>query len=106
MRIERVVFAKQKTNLQLGIAASGANPKLVALLEMMLAHEFLRHRDSIRAAEPPLDVEATRVETRGLKGPESGVGKNVDAENFEIIAAKIRQRNKPMHQRRRRRNSR
>src|SRR6266513_1873851 len=100
MRVERVVFSQEKTDLQFGVAPAGPDPDLVALFQAMLAHEFFRHRDGVRRTEPALNIHRAGVEVRRIKSAERRVAENVDAEDLEIIAGKIAQRNKTMDQRR------
>src|SRR4051812_32728311 len=101
MRVECFVPLQEKTDLQLAVAAVCPDSKLLALLQSMLAHKFFRDSDRVRRAEPALNGESARVEVRRIESPEGRIRENVNANDFEIIAGKIPQRNKPMDERRR-----
>src|SRR6478672_9457795 len=95
VRIEAVVFSNQKTDLELLFASSCPHPDLVTRLEAMLPDEFLRDRDRVRSTEPALNIEVAGFEIRRIEGAERFVGENVDAEDLEVIPAKIRKRHEP-----------
>jgi hypothetical protein len=52
--------------------------------------EFLRDRDGARRAEPALDVEFAAVKISRIKGAERSVRENIDPENLQVLAGKIR----------------
>ncbi len=73
---------------------------------MMLPDEFFRDCDRSWISEPALNIESARLKIRRIERAKRLVRENIDAENLEVIAGKIPQRDKTVYERRRRRNAR
>ena len=93
MRIEGLVPADKETNREFVIDDADARPEFVTSLQVMPPDEFFGNRDGTGIAQPALDIEVRAREIRRVEGPERSVRENIDPQNLEIFAGKIRQDN-------------
>src|ERR1051326_5885507 len=97
MRIECLVLAKKKPDLQLALDAANLRADFIALFQVMLPDEFFRDGDCAVRPEPALNIKLAGIEIRWVEGAERRVGENVDPKQLEVITLKIRQRDEPFH---------
>src|SRR5205814_7401044 len=65
-----------------------------------LVEKFLRDRERTGAVQPALEIPSARLEIREIESAKRLVRENIDPDDLEIFAWKIRQRREPAHERR------
>src|SRR5450755_3409020 len=100
MRIDRGGCARpqDKADTEFAIDSVHLRTQTIAEIQMVQPREFFGNGDGVRLTEPALDIELVGPKIIQLESAKGGVGENVDAEDLQIFARQIRQRDKSAHQ--------